>query len=58
MGHLETGLFDTAIILRFVRHLVNGTKINQGRLQEFGLWYISYHNISYVHMIAKSGVED
>ena len=50
MGHLETGLFDTAIILRFVRHLVNGTKINQGRLQEFGLWY--------AHMIAKSGVED
>ena len=29
MGYLETGLFDTEIILRFVRHLVNGTKTNQ-----------------------------
>ena len=29
MGSLKTGLFDTEIILRFVRHLVNGTKTNQ-----------------------------
>ena len=29
MGHRETGLFDTEIILRFVRHLVNDTKTNQ-----------------------------
>ena len=29
MGHREAGLFDTEIILRFVRHLVNGTKTNQ-----------------------------
>ena len=25
-GYLNTGLFDTGIILQFVRHLVNGTK--------------------------------
>ena len=29
MGYLETDLFDTEIIMRFVRHLVNGTKTNQ-----------------------------
>ena len=29
LGHLFTGLFDTEIILRFVCHLVNGTKTNQ-----------------------------
>ena len=29
MGHLETGLFDTEIILRFVCHLVNGIKTDQ-----------------------------
>ena len=29
LGHFETGLFDTAIILRFVCHLVNDTEINQ-----------------------------
>ena len=28
MGYQETGLFDTEI-LRFVRHLVNGTKTNR-----------------------------
>ena len=29
LGHLETGLFATEIILLIVRHLVNGTKTNQ-----------------------------
>ena len=29
MGYHLTGLFNTEIILRFVRHLVNGTKTNQ-----------------------------
>ena len=29
MGHHETYLYDTEIILRFVRYLVNDTKTNQ-----------------------------
>ena len=42
MGHLETGLFDTDIILRFVRHLVNDTKTNQFRFSTLLLMVIGH----------------
>ena len=43
MGYLEKGLFDTEIILRFVRHLVYVTETNQFPFSTLLLMAVGHH---------------